>query len=322
MMLAVSWRAAERAADDASSVPASRAAPARARVGGLGAPGVVQRDVGRALDAACQVPVGLAVAHECRARSCDPSRHSSAGLATQAASRAASRRASRTRPRRSYGRAGVALGDAAVDDHDRQCGAAGLLEQADARVHDERRAGDEQRVGALHERGRRLRTSRPARTRRRRRRRASACRRTRCSRGSRTRRRRRRRRRRRARAGSPSRGRSRGSAARAASATPARAKICPQLRQTHAVHRAVQLDDRARLPARRCRPSTFCVMTPVTMPGGLEVGERAVAGVGLRAAEAAPAEVAARPVALARASRSPRNVCNVIGVRTGAPSPR
>ena len=95
----------------------------------------------------------------------------------------------------------------------------------------------------------------------------------------------------------------------------------PAVQAADPVHRAVQLDD-AREPARTCRPSTFCVMTPVDDARRFEVGERAVTGVRAAAREAPPAEVAAGPVALAGASASRGTVWTVIGVRTGAPSPR
>ena len=59
----------------------------------------------------------------------------------------------------------------------------------------------------------------------------------------------------------------------------------------------------SRVPASWCSPSTFWVMTGAERPGPLELGDRAVAVVGLGGAEALPPDEAARPVALARLAR-------------------
>ena len=82
------------------------------------------------------------------------------------------------------------------------------------------------------------------------------------------------------------------------SAMSARAKLCPQFRQrTRSIVpcRSTTCCD----PARRWSPSTFWVITPLVDPVPLQPRQREVAGVRLRAIEALPAEVAARPVALA-----------------------
>ena len=177
-----------------------RCAPAgEPGLGGLGAPRVVQRDVGAALDALVQVPIGLAVAHDrdachravlpcvnfvrggmCRGHE-SPSPPESAWPPRRSASSAS---ISEVPASNLNNRPPIALGGPAVDHDDRLARAPGLLHQADAGIHGERGAGDDQRVGG-RQRGLQLRRkSRWERTRRRTRRWVSASRRRPCSRGS------------------------------------------------------------------------------------------------------------------------------------------
>ena len=244
-----------------SSCARSAAAASRA----CGAAGVVERDVGRTLDAAIAVPVGLAVADEgqqghrsslSRGRMVDGA-HAAAGSASASARSTSlvpasiftvARASARVAPRLT-----ITIG---------QSPAACALEQADAGVDDERRAGDHQRVAAAHELlglaellgGDELAEEddvgleHPA---------AHACSRERRKpsvlSGS----------------TSPSgpsgdvlghRG-STGCRPRPAAARSRRSNTCPQCVQK--TRRIVPCSSTTRrLPARTCRPSTFCVMTP------------------------------------------------------------
>ncbi len=186
-------RRARRAAraSDSPSRAAMISAVSRARPSGLettgvigrrveqrpGAPrllatGVVERDVGEPLDAARSIPVGLAVAHEVQIGHARPILRWPPTLRVRRAAPAARTSTSEV-PASIFSVARVSplvsprltmtIGIRRLTR---------LLEEPDARVDDERRAGDEQRVGGPDEGGRLAELRRSERTRRRTRRRA------------------------------------------------------------------------------------------------------------------------------------------------------
>ena len=119
--------------------------------------GVVQRDVGRPLDAPIAVPVGLAVADRGSVSVTFEPTAAGSDERCDAAPSGSAVRGQRVGERPQHlararvdldGGLGVGARLAAVDDHDGQSPSASPLEEADAGVHDERRAGDHERVAA------------------------------------------------------------------------------------------------------------------------------------------------------------------------------
>ena len=100
-----------------------------------------------------------------------------------------------------------------------------------------------------------------------------------------------------------------------------RSKTCPQCVQKHAAHGAVQLDD---APAAGAHVQTVDVLRDDA--GGdaaaSELGEGQVARVRRRCGERPPPEMAADPVAAPGVFARRGTGLTVMGVRTGAPSPR